>query len=227
MTLTGCSGGQDEPEPRAIDKVAMQSGVQILDQVDDHLAGPVVATELRGHAWSFSHDPDGDVRMETDWRTEGDSPMTILLGADVTCFEDGLRGVIVQLLGGTYGYAKFEPKPWACSSPDFGMTESSLRTVYILVRATGPLVPMQRDIAPPVYQIWVDAQGRPVKLQTGDLGWTFDYPETVDVSLPAPNERGAYGYTDGPGWAGGKACMNMCGCDLSGLDFTWSDGRKG
>ncbi len=95
------------------------------------------------------------------------------------------------------------------------------------VTSAGPLEPER-----PVYDLWVDDDHRPVRMETTDLTWEISYPQGLDGRLSAPedDERGSYGYSLGPGQAVAKACHQApraCARDEGvRADLIWGDGRR-
>lgn len=84
----------------------------------------------------------------------------------------------------------------------------------------GPLDPPR-----PAYDLWLGGDLLPVRMETSGLEWEFDYPSDLadELTAPAPEERGSYGYNIGPGQGTAKACYLGGPCPERKL--TWGDGR--
>lgn len=205
----------------------------------------------------YHRDPDGGLKAQwgADLRDSGSYSM--IFDDDLTCFDVGGEGRINWSLMQSAGSAVFESAPWTCSAGNFGMTGMLARDLVLMEpknRITGldikgsPHEPEVEDLdgVPTVhvrtngpsqhgwmepegkrYDLWVGADGRLLQM-FGDGGtWTFEYPESVEVELPAPDERGAYGWTHGPGMGTAKACYQSGQCPKYEPTYEWSDGRDG
>lgn len=95
------------------------------------------------------------------------------------------------------------------------------------LRTTGPTAAGLLDPARPTYDLWIDGDHRPVRLQTEGTTWDFDYPDGLEarLALPPPDQRGSYGYAAGPGQGMAKACQQSGQCPPWDPVLTWGDGR--
>lgn len=205
---------------------------------------------------TFIHDGD-TMRAERPDPTGGDDPATMIIGDGEVCFDEQTRPYVQQALAMSYGVAEYDDKPWTCSAPDFPMTalltwhiprqdvaprldgletdDDWLEPVVeevdgeglVHVRTTG--LPPDGALNPlrPAYDLWIDADGRLVRMTSQAAEWRLDYPGSVDVAMPPEEERGAYGYAQGPGQGTAKACHYSGTCGKYEVTLEWSDGRKG
>lgn len=91
------------------------------------------------------------------------------------------------------------------------------------VTRDGPLDPER-----PAYDLWVDEERLPVLMETDGLRWEFAYDDGLarDLTTPAEDERGSYGYAQGPGSADVRACVqDRRTCPTDPVVLTWGDGR--
>lgn len=207
-------------------------------------------------ASTFLHDGDV-VRAERPSEVDPEDPATIIIGDGEVCFDEATRPLVAQALAMSYGVAEYDDKPWSCSDPGFAMTRlltwhiprqdvepriDGLETgadwldpvveevdgeELVHVRTTG--LPPDGALNPlrPAYDLWIDADGRLVRMTSQSVEWRLDYPESVDVAMPPEEERGAYGYAQGPGQGTAKACHYSGTCGKYEVTLEWSDGRKG
>lgn len=96
------------------------------------------------------------------------------------------------------------------------------------VRTTGVTRDGPLDPERPVYDLWIDEDHLPVRMETEGLAWELDYPAGLerDLVVPAADQRGSYGYLVGPGQAQAKACRQGGHCpEPAPARLTWGDGR--
>ncbi len=71
------------------------------------------------------------------------------------------------------------------------------------IRTTGVTSAGPFDPERPTYDLWIDSDHLPVRMESDSGTWTFDYPEGLGDELTSPpaDERGSYGYWFGYGRA--------------------------
>lgn len=138
----------------------------------------------------------------------------------------------------TYGYLREDPRPridaLVTDDPSVFSVQVDQQTgaaPLVHLRTTGPTAAGLLDPARPTYDLWIDSDHRPVRMETEGTTWDFDYPDELGARLAPPpfDQRGSYGYAAGPGPGPGqgmaKACQQSGQCPPWDPALTWGDGR--